>query len=116
LFASELVREEAAKGDSTAAARRLEALQGIPLLDVTEEATELAGRLMELGVSPAKAADDAGHLATATVHGMEFLLTWNCRHLANAEIAEVIAFFLREGGYEPPVICTPEELVGANYV
>ncbi|MBM4033793.1 MAG: type II toxin-antitoxin system VapC family toxin [Planctomycetes bacterium] len=112
LFASQVVRDEAGDGDPGAAKLRLDALRGSPLLDVTGEVTALAEGLVTEGPLPEAATDDAFHLALATVYGIDFLLTWNCRHLANAELAEPLAAFLRARGYEPPVICTPEELMG----
>jgi preprotein translocase subunit SecB len=60
---------------------------------------------------PAKAAIDAAHVAIATVHGMSFLLTWNCKHIANAVMRETIESICRRAGFRPPVICTPEELL-----
>lgn len=60
--------------------------------------------------APRKAAEDALHIAVAAVHGLDFLLTWNCKHIANAMMRSAIEWVYREAGYEPPVICTPEEL------
>ena len=112
LFASELVIREAAAGDQEAARRRLDALGGVPLLALNSDVLLLAKHLVEGGAVPAVAAADAAHIAVATVHGMEFLLTWNCRHIANAEMRERIERACRSRGYEPPVLCTPEELMG----
>lgn len=112
LYISALVLQEAGQGDREAARKRLEALDGLPLLKLTDEAVVLAEALLKEGPFPAKAADDAIHLALATVSEMDFLLTWNCRHLANAELSGPAARFLRAKGYEPPVVCTPEELMG----
>jgi len=72
----------------------------------------MAVALISEGLLPPKAVDDAGHLALATIHGMDFLLTWNCRHLANAELTVPIANLITARGYQPPVVCTPEELLG----
>ena len=82
LFASRVVVEEAGRGNPDAARRRLDALDGLPLLEMTEEAFELAQSLLETGVLPRKARIDALHIAVAAVHGMDILLTWNCKHLA----------------------------------
>jgi len=112
LFISALVLQEAGQGDRRAAQDRLEAMEGLPLLDLTDEAVDLAEALLNEGPLPGKAVDDAVHLALATVHEMDFLLTWNCRHLANAELVGPAARLLRAKGYEPPVVCTPEELMG----
>ena len=80
LVASELVVTEAASGDSDAARARLAALRTIPLVDVTEEATELSRKLVDRGAVPPSAADDAAHIATAAATGVEYLVTWNFRH------------------------------------
>jgi hypothetical protein len=95
------------------AQKRLEALDGIPLLSVTPEAVTLARALVEKGPIPEKADVDALHIAVAAVHGMDYLLTWNCKHIANAEMQIGIGKLCRAAGFEPPVICTPEELLGS---
>ncbi|MEW6350605.1 MAG: type II toxin-antitoxin system VapC family toxin [Thermodesulfobacteriota bacterium] len=112
LFISELVIREAGAGDKGVAQRRLDALEEIPLLELNEEALSLAGELAKRGPIPARAKEDALHIALATVHGMDFLLTWNCRHIANAEMRAGIMAAALSQGYEAPVICTPEELIG----
>lgn len=112
LYVSELVAREAGAGDAAASERRLALLQEAAFLDIGEEVAVLARALIEEGPLPQKAADDAIHLATAAVHGMDFLLTWNCAHLANAEMADEISDLLVRKGYRPPVICTPETLMG----
>jgi hypothetical protein len=81
------------------------------LLDVTEDAIVLAGDLIDGGGLPAKARLDALHVAMATVHGMDFLITWNCKHIANAATRYVIEDLCRAAGFEPPIICTPLELL-----
>ncbi len=111
LFVSRLVLKEACRGDDGAAERRLQALKGIPVLAATNEAENLAIQLVEHHVMPDKAAEDAMHVAIAAVHGMDYLLTWNCRHIANATIRLGIEDTCRVSGYEPPVICTPQELM-----
>jgi hypothetical protein len=110
LFISQFVLDEAGAGDGDAAARRLDALRGATLLDITEEAILLASNLVVGGGLPAKARVDALHVAMAAVHGMDFLLTWNCKHIANAATRERIEELCRVDGFEPPVICTPLEL------
>ena len=112
LYASQLVVQEASAGDAQMAQSRLAALDQIPLLGVSKEAASLARLLVEKGPIPEKAAVDALHIAIATAHGMDYLLTWNCKHIANAEMQGGVAVICRESGYEPPVICTPEELLG----
>jgi predicted nucleic acid-binding protein len=112
LHLSQLVIDEVSAGDPAAARERLKTLRDLPLLDITPEVTELASRIMASGKIPRKAATDAAHIAIAAVHGMDFLLTWNCVHIANATNARALALICQEHGYECPVICTPEELMG----
>lgn len=111
VFVSQAVLEEAAGGDSVAAAERLEALRNIPLLEISETTAGLAERLIEDVPLPERAAVDALHIALAVTHGMQYLLTWNCRHIANAALRTRIEEVCRQAGFEPPVICTPEELM-----
>ena len=110
VFASRFVHDEASAGDASAAQRRLDALRGIPLLGITEDAIHLASRLVSDGGLPAKARVDALHVAVATVHGMDYLLTWNCNHIANASLRSKIEAICKASGFLPPVICTPLEL------
>jgi hypothetical protein len=110
LFVSEAVLAEASRGDPEAARLRLAAADGLRVLTATTEAQALAIALLRASAMPAKAAIDAAHVAIATVHGMNFLLTWNCTHIANAVMREAIEGVCRRQGYKPPVICTPEEL------
>ncbi len=112
IFISQLVLDEAKAGDADAARERLKAIKGFPLLDITPEVETLTTRILGSGVIPPKAATDAAHLAVAAVHGMEFLMTWNCAHLANAVIAKAVAKVCGQHGFPCPVICTPEELLG----
>ncbi len=78
---------------------------------MTEEAGELAQQLVDSGAIPAKAAEDAGHIAIAVTNGVEYLVTWNCRHIANATTRTQIERVCRTAGYEPTIICTPAELM-----
>jgi hypothetical protein len=111
LFISQLVAAEASGGDEDAARERVAFLQSIPRLGITDAAGDLAAKLVASGAVPRKAAEDAVHIAVATVHGVDYLLTWNCKHIANASMRQAIERVCREAGYEPPVICTPEELM-----
>ena len=111
LVASQLVVREASAGDLQAAKDRLERLTTLTLLEVTEEAVALAQELLSTGAVPEKAAEDALHLAIAVTNGVEYLLTWNCKHLANATMRTKIEDVCRSAGYEPVIICTPEELL-----
>jgi len=111
LYISEFVLQEASNGDSQAARDRLKSLDGIPEIEITEEVAAIAERLL-LGASlPNKARVDALHIATATIGGMDYLLTWNCAHIANPAFRFKIEAVIRSFGYEPPIICTPQELL-----
>jgi hypothetical protein len=114
LVASELVINEAIAGDAIAAQDRLTALASITLLDATEEAAKLAQQLIDAGAIPKKAAEDAGHIAIAVTNGIDYLVTWNCRHIANATTRSQIERVCRDARYEPTIICTPAELMEPN--
>lgn len=111
LFILQFVLDEAAAGDQDAAARRLKAIEGLPLLEVDEECRSLARELIAGIPLPPRAETDAFHLAVATTNGMEYLLTWNCTHLANAALRVRIESICNSVGFEPPIICTPQELM-----
>ncbi|CAK0776814.1 Type II toxin-antitoxin system VapC family toxin [Gammaproteobacteria bacterium] len=111
LFISGIVIQEVSGGDPQSAKRRLIAIEGLPVLDVSQEAEWLAIQLLEGAALPEKAKIDALHIAVATVHGIDYLLTWNCKHIANAMMRLKIEIICRTAGYEPPVICTPLELM-----
>lgn len=100
LFASSLVLDEAGDGD--------------PLLAVSDQAYALRSELLQRTQIPTKAENDALHIAIATVHGMELLITWNCKHIANAVTLPRIYDVCRAVGYEPPLVCTPYELLGGE--
>ena len=112
LFASELVLTECAAGDPEAASKRLAALQGIHLLEITVHGIELAKDLVAAGIVPSKASEDALHISITTVHFADYLLTWNCRHIANPEIQARISENFRLKGLFLPFICIPDELLG----
>ena len=115
LVASELVVNESRAGDPVAAKDRLAVLESVTLLEATHEAANLAQKLIESGTIPAKAVEDAGHIAIAVTNGVEYLVTWNCRHIANATRRADIERVCREAGYEPTIICTPDELMEEEY-
>ncbi len=112
LYISPLVQREARMGIRLLARRRVRMLRGIPLLAVTPEGIALARLLVRRGPIPKRAEVDALHIATAAVHGIDYLLTWNCRHIANALMRSGIEALCRTAGFEPPIMCTPEELAG----
>ncbi len=111
LYVSEFVLTEASFGNPDAANRRMTVLEDIPELTTLEDVRRLGKALIYKGSLPVKAEIDAYHIAVAAVHGMEYLLTWNCTHIANAIMRPKIEFLCREFGYEPPIICTPQELM-----
>lgn len=111
LYVSRFVVNECSDGDPAAAQERLAYLEGIPLLQVPDEANSLAESLVTGVPLPEHAAVDALHISVAAVNGVEFLLTWNCKHIANPSMRPHIERICREMGYEPPVICTPQELL-----
>jgi hypothetical protein len=112
LYISELVITEAREGDAEAAKRRLEYLDGITEVPLTRDVRALAEAFIKEGALPEKSLADAIHVAAAAVHGIQYLLTWNCAHLANAEIKPLIRSVCAIHGYSCPEICTPEELMG----
>jgi len=114
LFTSQLVIDEAGKGHSEAAKRRLQSLAGIPHLSMPDPVTELAIALLKEGALPVKAIDDALHVAVSAYHGVDYLLTWNCRHIDNAETKPLIRSVCAVHGYTCPEICTPLELMGKD--
>ena len=107
-----MVIDEASRGDPDAAARRLAALDGFSVLEATQSAAKLVDILIADGALPSGARDDATHVAIATVHRMDYLVTWNCRHIDNAEVKPLIRSVCAVHGYTCPEICTPEELMG----
>ena len=111
LYISALVIWEAGAGDPDAAKKRLGKLDDIPELDITEDTENFAERLIRKVPLPEKARIDALHIAVATLNGMDYLLTWNCSHMANAVLRPKMEAVCRESGYDPPTICTPQELM-----
>ena len=111
LYVSELVLEETSAGDPAMAAARHAVLAGLPQLAQTPEVDALAARLLEQGIVPPSAAPDAEHIALAAVHAMNFLLTWNCKHIANALHRRRVEAVCAEAGLVCPIICTPHHLI-----
>jgi len=112
LYASLIVVDEASLGDSEIATKRLALLENCQLLNPTEAGQELTIQFLAKSNLPDKAANDAAHIALATVHGMDYLLTWNCKHIANVQIQKKLTQICSDFGYELPRICTPYELMG----
>jgi predicted nucleic acid-binding protein len=116
LLVSESVLRECSAGDAEAAKRRLAFITGVPLLLIDERAFTIASELVSNGIVPSKAAEDALHIAVATIHNVDYLVTWNCRHIANPELQRNIATYLEKKGLFLPFVCTPEELLGEDHV
>ncbi len=114
LCISQLVVDEAQRGDPERVRQRLRIIDGIPLLEVTESAQELAISIVQEGLLHRTAFPDALHIAIATVHQVEYLLTWNCSHIANAEILPRVATICERHELVLPFVCTPEELLGES--
>ncbi len=111
LYISEFVLDEASDGDLRAATERLKALEDIPEIEINEQVAVIAEKLLAEASLPGKARIDALHIATAAIGGMDYLLTWNCSHIANPAFRFKIESVIRSFGYEPPIICTPQELL-----
>jgi predicted nucleic acid-binding protein len=114
LFISETVLEEAGEGDQLAAERRLALLEPLEVLRTPDELMDLVAGLISRHAVPEKALADAVHIALACVYGINYLLTWNCKHIANADRRHLIEQVSMDFGYTPPIICTPEELTGEH--
>lgn len=112
VVASELVIQEASLGDAQMARKRLAVLKDVEILFVNDEGRKLAKVLVGKKAVPEKAAADALHIAVATIERIEFLATWNFKHIANAKMQAKIEESIRAEGYEPTRICTLEELLG----
>jgi hypothetical protein len=112
-FISDVVLDEAGDGDAQQAVLRLKALEGIPKIAATKQGERLAASFL-VSALPAKAVGDAAHLAIATVGKIKYLLTWNCNHLANAQLLDRLEPIAVAAGYELPRVCTPEELMGIS--
>lgn len=111
---STLVEEEISEGDTTAAQRRLSWVSEIPSLAISDQAKAIARLLIAQGTVPAGSEEDALHIGIAASQGAEYLLTWNFRHINNAETKDAIVGIIRTSGYECPRLCSPEELGGKH--
>jgi predicted nucleic acid-binding protein len=111
-YVSQVVIDEASSGDPDEIQKRMTVIANLPVLEVTQDAESLTHAILAIGVIPPRALRDAAHIAVAAVHEVDYLLTWNCKHLANAQITRRIAMTCDRLGYRMPIICTPEELMG----
>jgi hypothetical protein len=115
LFTSQVVLSEISAGETAMAQKRLEVLAGVAVLRVNDAAENLTLQILASGLLPAAADRDAAHIALATVFEMDILLSWNCRHIANAAIQARLRHLVEKSGLALPVLCTPDELTGDLY-
>ena len=111
-YVSQVVIDEASAGDATEAQKRLAVISALAALDVAPGVESLTQAILKSGALPPSAGRDAAHVAVAAFHSVDYLLTWNCKHLANAQIMRKIESVCQGSGYRMPIICTPEELMG----
>ncbi|MDA1055083.1 MAG: type II toxin-antitoxin system VapC family toxin [Planctomycetota bacterium] len=112
VFISQLVLDECSDGDPLAAAERLEIVKDVDLIESSDEVDTLADALIAGRAVPASEPRDAFHIAISAVNGVNYLMTWNFKHIANASLRSRIEQVCRDAGFEPPIICTPDELMG----
>lgn len=111
-YVSKVVVDEVSVGDPAEVQKRMAIVDALPVLEASEDAESLTRAILAAGLIPVRAVRDAAHIAVAAVHGIDYLLTWNCKHLANAQIVRRIWVVCDRLGHRIPVICTPEELMG----
>jgi hypothetical protein len=111
-YVSQVVIDEASQGDPSEIAKRMAVIGDLAVLEVTEAVEALTRAILSSGVIPARALRDAAHVAVAAIHEIDYLLTWNCKHLANAQIMRRISLVCERLGQRMPIICTPDELMG----
>lgn len=112
LFISETVLKEISLGDPIESNKRIELVKDVFILNANDSVFHIARSLISEGILPKKAFNDSLHISFSAAANIDYLLTWNCRHLANAEVSKAVAKFLRGIGYEAPSIITPLELFG----
>ena len=115
LFTSQIVLDEIAAGETAMAQKRLELMADVTLVDLTDEAEAITKEILGSGLLPSDADRDAAHIALATVHKMDILLSWNCRHIANAAIQSRLRRLATGAGLTLPLLCTLDELTGELY-
>jgi hypothetical protein len=117
LVISQFVLDECAAGDPVAASKRMATIAGLALLDASRpEVESVAQALIEAGALPAKAYIDASHIAVCSVAGVEMLLTWNFKHIANGAMMKKIQAVCAANGFDCPQLLTPLQLLGNDDV
>lgn len=114
LFTSDVVLEECSVGDLAMVAERQRIMEDIAVLESNEEVEQLTAAFMACGALPPAADRDAAHIAFATVHEIDYLLTWNCKHIANPHIQKTLRRVAQKFGLDLPAICTPLVLLEAD--
>lgn len=112
LYISELVTDESSKGNAEMAKKRLDLVKNVPFLENNDKVKNLAKEILARNILPVKATLDVFHIAITAVHNIDFLLTLNCKHIANAFIYRRVEEVCRSFGFEPPIVCTPQEILG----
>ena len=116
IFVSSVVIDEVSAGNPSESAKRLDLIRGTTeVIRNSPDAEELASQFIEVGALPEKAVNDATHVAIAAIKGLDYLLTWNCKHIANARVSRAILKVCEDRGYSAPLMCTPLELLGGPY-
>lgn len=110
VYISALVEQEISSGDPIAAQQRLQVVASTPSVAISLEARTLAANLIAANAMPPRCVEDALHIAIAATQGTEYLLTWNFKHINNAETKSLIARVVEANGYLCPILCSPEEL------
>ena len=114
VYVSPLVVEEISAGDASAAEERLRVIADIPSVSIAPEAESLASALLASNAVPANSARDALHIAIAATQGMDYLVTWNFKHINNASTRTMVFNVVSNSGLVCPVLCSPEELMGED--
>jgi hypothetical protein len=114
LFISDMVIQECEKGDSDCAQNRIQAIEGLPVLNVDKQVERLASALIRKNAIPKNSLEDAVHIAVASVSAIDFIVTWNFKHINNPFMKQKIRSVINDQGYTMPEICSPEELLEAN--
>ncbi|HQZ66529.1 MAG TPA: type II toxin-antitoxin system VapC family toxin [Planctomycetaceae bacterium] len=115
LVISQYVIDEISKGNQDRVRERLDAIVDIPVVELPDDIANLAEEMISAALLPPKARVDALHICVASIQRLDYLLTWNCTHIANARILPRVEAFLSERGHLLPLVCTPEELLDDEY-
>ncbi|MYC78679.1 type II toxin-antitoxin system VapC family toxin [Candidatus Poribacteria bacterium] len=116
LVSSPIVQQEVSLGDRGASQKRLDVLEKLTLLDTPREALNfLSDDLINAGALPLKARIDSFHIAITAINNVQYLATWNFKHIANINKIPLIQQVCRKAGYQPPILCTPQQLLMEDF-